>query len=192
MPVNPRDNLIGFTVHMLWEMHHQLSLIHPKLGELIAFRNIGVTIPECQSTDEDYIRMSIERNGFSVVYAPEAVVMNRGPGTLSDLWKQRVRVNIGESYLKARYGYTVPTWEMQYLFPSVINLLKMNKNNVHMAAGASEVADVLGILFFYSMALGVAEIAVDAYLETRARREEPPQTKRPFFGEVPERLKRRG
>jgi len=61
-----------------------------------------------------------------------------------------------------------------------------------MAAGASEVADVLGILFFYSMALGVAEIAVDAYLETRARREEPPQTKRPFFGEVPERLKRRG
>jgi len=136
VPVNPRDNLIGFTVHMLWEMHHQLSLIHPKLGELIAFRNIGVTIPECQSTDEDYIRMSIERNGFSVVYAPEAVVMNRGPGTLSDLWKQRVRVNIGESYLKARYGYTVPTWEMQYLFPSVINLLKMNKNNVHMVIGS--------------------------------------------------------
>jgi NTP pyrophosphatase (non-canonical NTP hydrolase) len=61
-----------------------------------------------------------------------------------------------------------------------------------MAVGASEIADVLGDLFFYSMVLGVIEIAVDAYLEARAGREELPRTKHPFFGEVPERLKRRG
>lgn len=136
IPINSRENQIGFTVHMLWEMHHQLSLVHPKLGELIAFRNIGVTIPDGQSTDEDFIRMAIERNGYVAAYAPEAVVLNKGPETLEDLWKQRVRVNIGENYMKARYGYTVPTWDMHFLFPSVINLLKENAKNIHKVIGS--------------------------------------------------------
>lgn len=136
VPINSPDTQVGFTVHVLWEMHHQLSLIHPKLGELIAFRNLGVTIPPCQSTDEDYIRMAIEKKGYRVVYAPDAVVINRGPETLQDLWKQRVRVNIGETYMRSRYGYTVPTWDMRFLFPALINLVKMNKGNVHRLVGS--------------------------------------------------------
>lgn len=126
-PTNPRDTTIGFAVYLLWAMHHQLSLVHPKLGELIAFRNVGLHIPGRQSTDEDYIRMEMERKGYRTVYAPDAIVLNRGPETLEDFWKQRVRVNIGEKYMNARFAYTVPTWDMRFLFPSMISLLKENR-----------------------------------------------------------------
>lgn len=159
VPVNPRDTQVGFTVHMLWDMHHQLSLVHPKLGELIAFRNIGVTIPDGQSTDEDYIRMAIEKRGLVAAYAPEAVVINKGPETWNDLWKQRVRVNIGEKYMKARFGYKVPTWDMRYLFPSVINILKKNGGHVHKV--------------FISMAL---EMAVRVYSSIYVRLDKGDQT----------------
>jgi cellulose synthase/poly-beta-1,6-N-acetylglucosamine synthase-like glycosyltransferase len=40
VPTNPTDNLIGFGVHILWDLHHKISLQRPKMGELIAFRNV--------------------------------------------------------------------------------------------------------------------------------------------------------
>ncbi|MCG7844294.1 MAG: glycosyltransferase, partial [Methanomassiliicoccales archaeon] len=33
VPVNDRRTFMGFAVHMLWDMHHRLSMIHPKVGE---------------------------------------------------------------------------------------------------------------------------------------------------------------
>lgn len=31
VPVNDKNSMIGFAVHMLWEMHHRISLVHPKI-----------------------------------------------------------------------------------------------------------------------------------------------------------------
>jgi cellulose synthase/poly-beta-1,6-N-acetylglucosamine synthase-like glycosyltransferase len=126
IPVNSKETLIGFAINMLWEMHHQLSLSHPKVGELIAFRNVGVMIPAGTSTDEDAIRMNLEGRGYRTVYAPNALVMNKGPTTLSDFWKQRTRVNIGEQYMKRRFDYDTPTWNLGFIISAMKEVLKNN------------------------------------------------------------------
>ena len=38
LPTNEPDNLAGFTVQLMWNMHHLVALQKPKTGELIAFR----------------------------------------------------------------------------------------------------------------------------------------------------------
>jgi cellulose synthase/poly-beta-1,6-N-acetylglucosamine synthase-like glycosyltransferase len=129
VPVNERDTMVGFAVHMLWDMHHHLSMINPKTGELIAFRNLEMQISPGINTDEDWIRMRIESDGMRTEYAPDAIVWNKGPETIQDFWKQRTRVNIGEKYMKSRYDFEMPTWKGEFLFPSLISFLHDNRGH---------------------------------------------------------------
>jgi biofilm PGA synthesis N-glycosyltransferase PgaC len=130
VPVNSKKSLAGFAVHMLWDMHHRLSMISPKTGELVAFRNLEMQISPGINTDEDWIRMETERRSLRTVYAPNAIVWNKGPETLSDFWAQRTRVNIGEKYMKRRYQFEVPTWKGEYLFPSFLSFVRDNRGNL--------------------------------------------------------------
>lgn len=135
VPVNLKENFVGFSVHMLWDLHHRLSLIVPKTGEFIAFRNLGLRIPDGVNTDEDWIRMEVEKRGLRVVYAPDAIVMNKGPMNITDLWKQRTRVNIGERYMKKRFNFCVPTWELKFLMAALKDFLRDNSNQLHRIFG---------------------------------------------------------
>jgi biofilm PGA synthesis N-glycosyltransferase PgaC len=125
-PVNDRRTAVGFAVFMLWDMHHRLSLIYPKVGEVMAFRNLHIQIPTGMQSDEDLIRMDLERKGFRSVYAPDAIVLNKGPETVRDYFKQRTRVNIGERYMKRWFDFDIPTWDKHYLFESWRGFLKDN------------------------------------------------------------------
>src|SRR5207253_6515343 len=40
IPTNPRVGVVGNAVNILWDLHHELSLRTPKLGEAVAFRRI--------------------------------------------------------------------------------------------------------------------------------------------------------
>lgn len=120
---NPKD-LVGFATHMLWTMHHHISLIYPKIGELVAFRDIGTRLPLGTQSDEDILRMKLEARGFKSVYAPDAIILNRGPETVSDFIKQRTRVNIGERYMKRNFDYDIPTWDKKFLMNALINVTK--------------------------------------------------------------------
>jgi glycosyltransferase involved in cell wall biosynthesis len=130
VPVNPTDTLVGSAVRTLWDMHHRLSLVTPKTGELIAFRNLRIILPDGINTDEDWIRMEMERRGYRVAYAPAAIVLNKGPETLREFMMQRTRVNIGERYMKRRYGFTVPTWNSASLMPTVASLLRDSRGQL--------------------------------------------------------------
>jgi poly-beta-1,6-N-acetyl-D-glucosamine synthase len=130
MPVNPTDTIAGFAVHMLWDMHHRLSLLYPKVGEAIAFRNLHIQIPTGMQSDEDLVRMDLEKRGYRTVYEPEAVVINKGPETVRDYWKQRTRVNIGERYMKRLFDFDIPTWDNRYLFQAYLGFLKDNSSHV--------------------------------------------------------------
>ncbi len=127
VPTNDKRTLAGFAVHMLWDMHHRLSLLYPKVGELVAFRNLGVTLPTTMQSDEDIMRMELERRGLRTVYVPDAIVHNKGPTTVRDFFKQRTRVNIGEQYMKRTYDYDIPTWNPRWLFRSYLGFLRDNK-----------------------------------------------------------------
>ena len=109
MPIDPRTTFMGFGAHLLWELHHQISLQCPKMGELIAFRNIFRQIPHDSAVDEASIEPLIIGQGLRLLYAPEAVVRNKGPDTIRDFLKQRRRIFAGHLYVKDLVGYRVST-----------------------------------------------------------------------------------
>ncbi len=124
VPTNSKDDKVGFATHMLWTMHHNLALIYPKIGELVAFRDIGTRLTKDQQSDEDLIRMALEKAGYKCAYAPDAIVLNRGPETEADFLKQRTRVNIGECVMKQKYDYDIPSWNKKYLFKALFGTIR--------------------------------------------------------------------
>lgn len=107
IPINDPDTFMGFTVHLLWGLHHKLAMKHPKLGELVAFRsNLIKRIPIDTAVDEAFIEALIEEKGYRLAYVSDAVVYNKGPETISDFLKQRRRIFAGHIHLKNTKGYT--------------------------------------------------------------------------------------
>ena len=124
LPTNDPSTLAGYTVQLLWRMHHYVAVQEPKTGELIAFRDIGTRLPTNMQSDEDILRMKLEEAGYRTVYAPDATILNRGPETVGDYIKQRTRVNIGENYLKRMYRYSLPTHDYGKLAEAFINSVR--------------------------------------------------------------------
>lgn len=109
IPVNERTSLMGFAVHLMWELHHQVALSKPKLGELVAFRRVFSRIPLNTEVDEAKIEPLIYGQGYLLRYIPEAIVYNRGADTVRDFIIQRRRINAGHLRLRKKYGYSVST-----------------------------------------------------------------------------------
>src|SRR5579863_1304036 len=89
IPLNRPDTFVGFAVHLLWRLHHEVSLIQPKMGELIAFRNVFRGLDPQTLADEVQVEHGIRSVGYKVAYAPDAIVYNRGPERLSEFIAQR-------------------------------------------------------------------------------------------------------
>jgi poly-beta-1,6-N-acetyl-D-glucosamine synthase len=109
VPTNSACSFMGWGVRLLWELHHQVSLRKPKMGELIAFRNIFRQIPIDSAVDEASIEPLIIGQGLHLVYAPTAIVLNKGPETVEDFITQRRRIFAGHLYVKDTLGYQVST-----------------------------------------------------------------------------------
>lgn len=124
MPTNDPSTKVGFASQMLWAMHHNVAMIYPKIGELVAFRDIGTRLRTDLQSDEDIIRMKLEEAGYKTAYAKDATIYNRGPETEEDFLKQRVRVNIGEVTMKKIYDYDVPSWDKKILVKAYLQTFK--------------------------------------------------------------------
>ncbi|MEM7034363.1 MAG: glycosyltransferase [Chloroflexota bacterium] len=106
-PVNAPDHVIGLLSHLRLQMEHQLCLEIPRLGEMIAFRKVFEAIPPDVAMDEAFVEALVIRRGMQVRYAPDAIVYNMGPETVTDFVKQRRRNHAGHLHLKEKYGYQV-------------------------------------------------------------------------------------
>jgi len=113
VPVNTPEHITGYLSHLRLKMEHQLCLEIPRLGELIAFRKVFDRIPPDVAMDEAFVEALVIRRGLQVRYAPDAVVFNMGPETVSDFIKQRRRNYAGHLYLKEKYDYQVSSLESQ-------------------------------------------------------------------------------
>lgn len=91
VPLNRADHFIGFVVNLMWKLHHQVSLASPKMGEVIAFRNVFRGLDPNRLADEVQIEYGIRAIGYEAAYAPEAIVYNRGPGSVREFVAQRTR-----------------------------------------------------------------------------------------------------
>ncbi len=119
VPINEPDSFMGYAVHLLWALHHQLSLRQPKMGEMIAFRNFFHQIPRDSAVDEASIEPLIRGQGLQLRYAPDAVVYNWGPETVQDFLRQRRRIYAGHIYVRDTLGYGVSTMKS----PRILGLL---------------------------------------------------------------------
>jgi hypothetical protein len=88
-------------------LEHQLCLEIPRLGEMIAFRKVFEHIPPDVAMDEAFVEALVVQRGMQVRYAPDAIVYNTGPTSVSDFVLQRRRNHAGHLYLKSKYGYAV-------------------------------------------------------------------------------------
>jgi cellulose synthase/poly-beta-1,6-N-acetylglucosamine synthase-like glycosyltransferase len=120
IPVNDPRTLMGFAVHLLWELHHQVSLERPKLGELTAFRRVFQRIPYDSAVDEASVEPLIVGQGYQLRYVPHAIVRNRGPKTASDFLRQRRRIYAGHLKMCREQGYAVSTMSGTRILPALL------------------------------------------------------------------------
>jgi hypothetical protein len=134
-------------------MEHQLCLEIPRLGELIAFRKIFDQLPPDVAMDEAFVEAFVIRRGMQVRYAPEAVVYNMGPETVSDFVKQRRRNYAGHLHLKDKYGYKVSSLENT-------RVMRLALEEVWGAVRLVATLGFLAILEVYSRMLGAWDYRV--------------------------------
>jgi cellulose synthase/poly-beta-1,6-N-acetylglucosamine synthase-like glycosyltransferase len=126
VPTNAPTSFMGFTAHLLWQLHHRISSHKPKMGELIAFRRYFRQIPHQSAVDEASIEPLIKGQGLELLYVPEAIVLNKGPETVGDFLKQRRRIFAGHIYVKGTLGYKVATMNGLRILPLFLQEMKLN------------------------------------------------------------------
>jgi hypothetical protein len=115
VPDNHPSTAMGHASHLLWRLHHRLALRQPKLGEMIAIRAEAVVALPRTSVDEACFQALLESAGWTARYVPEAVVANRGPGTVADFVRQRRQIHTGHLWLRHREHYSVPSLHLGLL-----------------------------------------------------------------------------
>jgi len=108
-PVNGHGTFLGHAVHLQWRLHDRIARDTPKLGEMVAFRNVVPGIPLDTAVDELSIQALITQLGYRLVYEPRAMVYNRGPATVHDFLRQRRRIYAGHLRIRERQAYSAPT-----------------------------------------------------------------------------------
>jgi hypothetical protein len=110
-------------VCQLWEMHHQVALARPKMGELIAFRaDLIEHVSELSIVDEASVEDIVTMKGFELGYLPDAIVHNHGPERMSEYFEQRRRIARGHYWLKFAFGYKVATLDRTLLLRTAIGI----------------------------------------------------------------------
>ena len=112
VPINDPATFMGHTVHLLWRLHDRVARITPKLGEVIAFRNVISGIPTNSAVDEISIQALISQLGYKLLYEPDCVIYNKGPVTLRDYLKQRRRIYAGHLKVLAQQNYEASTMKV--------------------------------------------------------------------------------
>ena len=139
IPINSPTSFMGYTSHLFWRLHHEVALKQPKLGELIALRNIVNEIPADTAVDEASIEAIITDAGYRIHYAQDAIVNNKGPETISDFLKQRRRIMVGHKHLQDTRGYVVSTMKITnllYLFRRIFNSSPISFKTIFWTCGS--------------------------------------------------------
>jgi cellulose synthase/poly-beta-1,6-N-acetylglucosamine synthase-like glycosyltransferase len=146
-PDNDRSTLIGRMVSVLWEMHHRVAMVHPKMGELVAFRaDLIESVSELSVVDEASIEDVIRSKGYELGYEPDAIVTNHGPETWREYFEQRRRIARGHYWLDFAFGYKVATLERGLLLSATVGVLKDESSFGRVATMAAVGTEVLARL----------------------------------------------
>jgi len=126
IPLNNPTTFFGFTAHLLWDLHHVISLSSPKMGEMIAFRKIFKRIPQTTSVDEANIEPLIKGQGYTAVYAEKAIVYNKGPENLHEFVTRRRHIAAGHYSVKYDFHYSVSTFSAVHIGKALITRFSLS------------------------------------------------------------------
>ncbi len=112
VPVNDPSTFMGHAIHLLWRLHDRVARVSPKLGEIIAFRNVISGIPTNSAVDEISIQALISQLGYRLIYEPACVIYNKGPLNIRDFLKQRRRIYAGHLKVRAQQNYEASTMKI--------------------------------------------------------------------------------
>lgn len=129
-PSNIAFSKVGKEMSILWDLHHIVSLQHPKCGEMVAFRKVIHSIPFESAVDEATIEILLKLIGYKVVYAPRAIVYNRAPNNIKELIIQRRRIYTGHTWVNEKYNYPVSTMERKNVYRAILEYLAKNPQNI--------------------------------------------------------------
>jgi cellulose synthase/poly-beta-1,6-N-acetylglucosamine synthase-like glycosyltransferase len=138
-PENDPRTFIGYSVNLLWNLHHEMALISPKLGEMVAFRKIFDAIPPESAVDEASIEAIMKEFHLDLKYIPDAIVFNKGPEYLSDFISQRRRIETGHLWLMENSDYSVSSQNKGLLLNLAIKELKKDKEKIFFLFGTAVV-----------------------------------------------------
>ncbi|MBV8171282.1 MAG: glycosyltransferase [Candidatus Eremiobacteraeota bacterium] len=137
VPVNTPDTFTGFAINLMWTLHNEVSSMHPKMGEMLAFRNVVKPLDPSVLADEVTILCEIERAGYRAAYAPDALIENCGPDNVLDFAKQRTRWIVCNLQAERDYGVRVPTMRTRLLLRVTAKYIKQDWRRLHWFAGAA-------------------------------------------------------
>lgn len=148
-PENDPRTFIGYSVNLLWNLHHAMAMISPKLGEMVAFRKIFEQIPPESAVDEASIEAIMKENDLALKYVPDAIVHNKGPENLADFIKQRRRIEAGHLWLLKNSDYSVSSQDKDLLIKLAIKELQKNKEKIFFLFGTALVEMFSRLLGWY-------------------------------------------
>ncbi len=125
VPVMTGRGGLGFAIEVFWELHHELCLLAPKMGELVAFRRTFAALEGDEAgADEDWIHSEVAQAGLEVRYAPDAVLYNRGPSSLRDFLAHRRRMAVQHRELARQRGFAPSSRDRKLLARALRNYLR--------------------------------------------------------------------
>ncbi len=146
-PENSPKNFVGYSVNLLWRLHHKMALISPKLGEMVAFRKIFTKIPAKSAVDEASIEAIIRKANLKLQYIPDAIIHNKGPENLGDFILQRRRIEAGHLWLQDTEKYEVASQSGSLLLRLTLTEITENPTKIFFLLGTM-------IIEIYSRFLG--------------------------------------
>lgn len=129
-PKEVNKSQVGNEVKLLWKLHHVISLVKPKCGEMVAFRKVIRSIPKESAVDEASIEVLLKLIGYEIVYAPRAIVYNKAPKTIKDFLTQRRRIFAGHIWINEKYNYKVSTMDINNDLEAVFSYFIKNPKDI--------------------------------------------------------------
>jgi biofilm PGA synthesis N-glycosyltransferase PgaC len=119
VPLNSPNDFLGFTVNLMWRLHHEISLRQPKMGELIAFRNVFRGLNPETPADEVQIEHGVRSVGFA------------------DFIAQRTRWIAYNMQIQRKHHLPVSTLRTAPLLRAALASGRSDRRRLHWLAGAA-------------------------------------------------------
>ncbi len=127
VPLNNVDTFFGYAAHLIWNMHHEMSLQAPKMGECIAFRKVFKQIPVLSAVDEVNIESLIRGQGYKAVYVPQAIIYNKGAENIKEFIARRRHIYAGHVATMYEYSYSVSTISSAKVFLLILKNFQFSR-----------------------------------------------------------------